>query len=67
MATCTFCGKPAEEEVGGGKGVCKVCAGKVAKVLKDELKEELTKIEEVKLRRRTPQQSCGACKAPSLG
>lgn len=44
MAVCTFCGKPAEEEVGGGKGVCKVCAGKVVKALKDELKEEFGKI-----------------------
>ncbi len=36
MAICTFCGKPAEKEV-GKKGVCKVCAGEIIKTFKDEL------------------------------
>ena len=31
MATCTFCGKPAEKEV-GKKGVCQVCAGEIVKM-----------------------------------
>ena len=37
MAICTFCGKPAEKEV-GEKGVCKVCAGDIIKMFEDELK-----------------------------
>jgi hypothetical protein len=42
MAVCTFCGKTAEKEV-GKKGVCKVCAGKIAEMFKDELKEKVSK------------------------
>jgi len=42
MATCTFCGKPAEKEV-GKKGVCKVCAGEIVGMFKDELKGKTSK------------------------
>ncbi len=37
MAICTFCGKPAEKEV-GKKGVCKVCAGEIVEMFKEEIK-----------------------------
>lgn len=42
MAICTFCGKPAEKEV-GKKGVCKVCAGEIVKMFEDELKGKPSK------------------------
>jgi len=45
-------------------------SGKMGPVIEDALVEAVQRRnaeEEVKLRRRTPQQSCGACKAPSLG
>jgi len=42
MAICTFCGKPAEKEV-GKKGVCKVCAGEIIETFKEELKGKSSK------------------------
>ncbi|MGD0951294.1 MAG: hypothetical protein ABR985_02690 [Methanotrichaceae archaeon] len=42
MATCTFCGKPAEKEV-GKKGVCQVCAGEIIETFKEELKGKSSK------------------------
>lgn len=42
MAICTFCGKPAEKEV-GKKGVCKVCAGEIIEMFKEELKGKSSK------------------------
>lgn len=42
MAICTFCGKPAEKEV-GKKGVCKVCAGEIIETFKEELKGKPSK------------------------
>ncbi|MGA9098364.1 MAG: hypothetical protein WB392_05470 [Methanotrichaceae archaeon] len=43
MAVCTFCGQPAEKDL-DGKHVCKVCAGKIVKTFKDELKEDISKL-----------------------
>lgn len=42
MATCTFCGKPAEKEI-GKKGVCQVCAGEIIETFKEELKGKPSK------------------------
>ncbi len=42
MAVCTFCGKKAEKEI-GKKGVCKVCAGEIAEMFKEELKGKASK------------------------
>jgi hypothetical protein len=42
MAVCTFCGKKAEKEI-GKKGVCKICAGEIAEMFKEELTGKASK------------------------